>query len=78
LTNSGGVIVSYFEWCQNNQGFYWTEDLVDQRLKEKITSSFMQVFETFQRLGVDMKVAAYIEGICRLAEASRLRGWIRI
>jgi glutamate dehydrogenase len=78
LTNSGGVIVSYFEWCQDNQGFYWTEDLVDQRLKEKITSSFMQVFETSQRLGVDMKVAAYIEGIRRLAEASRLRGWIRI
>jgi glutamate dehydrogenase len=76
LANAGGVIVSYFEWCQNNQGYYWTEELVDQRLKDKITSSFLNVLETSKRYGVDMKVAAYIEGIRRVAEASRLRGWI--
>lgn len=76
LANSGGVIVSYFEWCQNNQGYYWTEELVDQRLKDKITSSFLNVLQTSKRYGVDMKVAAYMEGIRRVAEASRLRGWI--
>lgn len=78
LVNAGGVIVSYFEWCQNNQGYYWSEELVDERLKEKMTSSFNNVFQTSQRYGVDMKVASYIEGIRRLAEASNLRGWIRI
>lgn len=77
LANSGGVIVSYFEWCQNNQGYYWTEELVDERLKEKMTTSFLNVYNTAKRYGVNMKVAAYIEGIQRLAEASRLRGWLK-
>ncbi|WP_348519868.1 Glu/Leu/Phe/Val dehydrogenase [Bacillus sp. 165] len=77
LANAGGVIVSYFEWCQNNQGFYWSEELVDERLKEKITSSFLNVYHTSQNYGVSMKVAAYIEGIRKLAEAARLRGWLR-
>lgn len=77
LANSGGVIVSYFEWCQNNQGYYWTEELVDKRLKEKMTSSFSNILQMSGRYSVDMKVAAYIEGIRRMADASTLRGWIR-
>ncbi|MEH6908296.1 glutamate dehydrogenase [Bacillus sp. AFS006103] len=77
LANSGGVIVSYFEWCQNNQGYYWTEEIVDERLKEKMTASFLKVYQTSKRYGVNMKLAAYIEGIQKLAEASRLRGWLK-
>jgi glutamate dehydrogenase len=77
LANSGGVIVSYFEWCQNNQGYYWTEELVDERLKEKITTSFSTILQTSKTYGVDMKVAAYMEGIRRLVEASNYRGWIK-
>ncbi|QWU44217.1 Glu/Leu/Phe/Val dehydrogenase [Bacillus sp. NP247] len=76
LANSGGVIVSYFEWCQNNQGYYWTEQYVDQCLKEKITSSFSNVLDTSKRFGVNMKIAAYIEGVSKIVEASRLRGWL--
>lgn len=76
LANSGGVIVSYFEWCQNNQGYYWTEQYVDQCLKEKITSSFSNVFNTSKHFGVNMKIAAYIEGVRKIVEASRLRGWL--
>ncbi|OIK11887.1 glutamate dehydrogenase [Bacillus sp. MUM 116] len=77
LANSGGVIVSYFEWCQNNQGYYWKEEEVDSRLKEKITDSFKNVYNTSKKFNVNMKIAAYIEGIQRLAEASRLRGWLK-
>lgn len=77
LANSGGVIVSYFEWCQNNQGYYWTEETVDERLKEKMTTSFANIYNTSIRYGVNMKIAAYIEGIQKLAEASRLRGWLK-
>lgn len=77
LANSGGVIVSYFEWCQNNQGYYWTEETVETRLKEKITDSFKNVYKTAKKYGVNMKIAAYIEGIKKLAETSRLRGWLK-
>ncbi|MFB6469265.1 Glu/Leu/Phe/Val dehydrogenase [Cytobacillus sp. Hz8] len=77
LANSGGVIVSYFEWCQNNQGYYWTEKEVEERLKEKMTTSFLKVFNTAKKYRVNMKIAAYIEGIQKIAEASRLRGWVK-
>jgi glutamate dehydrogenase len=77
LANSGGVIVSYFEWCQNNQGYYWTDKEVDTRLKEKMTESFNNVYNTSKKYHINMKIAAYIEGIQKIAEASRLRGWLK-
>jgi glutamate dehydrogenase len=76
LANAGGVVVSYFEWCQNTQGYYWSEKTVDSRLKEKMTESFSRVYKASKKYGVNMKIAAYIEGIKRFEEASRLRGWI--
>lgn len=75
LANSGGVIVSYFEWVQNNQGYYWTEEMVDTRLKEKMKTGFENVYKASQKYHVNMKIAAYVVGIQKLAEASRLRGW---
>lgn len=77
LANAGGVVVSYFEWCQNNQGYYWKEEEVDARLKEKMAASFSNVYKTAKKYRVNMKIAAYIEGIEKLAEASRLRGWLK-
>ena len=75
LGNSGGVVVSYFEWVQNNQGFYWTEEEVDQRLVEVMRSSFDSVYQTARRYKVDMRLAAYMVGVRRVAESARWRGW---
>jgi glutamate dehydrogenase len=76
LANAGGVVVSYFEWVQNNQGLYWTEDEVNERLDSMMTTSFHNVYEMAQLKRVDMRLAAYIVGLRKFAEASRYRGWV--
>lgn len=76
LASSGGVTVSYFEWVQNNQGYYWPEDEVEKKLYEVMTQSFEVIYNTAQTRRVDMRLAAYMVGVRKTAEASRYRGWV--
>ncbi|MEW9671419.1 Glu/Leu/Phe/Val dehydrogenase [Ammoniphilus sp. 3BR4] len=76
LASAGGVVVSYFEWVQNNQGYYWTEEDVSEKLEKILSKSFRNVYQLALDRKVDMRLAAYIVGLRRMAEASRWRGWV--
>ncbi|MFI8577718.1 MULTISPECIES: Glu/Leu/Phe/Val family dehydrogenase [Rossellomorea] len=76
LASAGGVTVSYFEWVQNNQGYYWTEEEVNEKLHAKLVEAFNNVYETSQNRRVNMRLAAYMVGARKMAEASRFRGWV--
>jgi glutamate dehydrogenase len=76
LASAGGVTVSYFEWVQNNQGYYWTEEEVNEKLRTKLVDAFNNVYETSESRRVNMRLAAYMVGARKMAEASRFRGWV--
>jgi glutamate dehydrogenase (NAD(P)+) len=76
LANAGGVTVSYFEQVQNASNFYWTLDEVHKRLDERMTAAFHSVYDMYTREKVDMRQAAYLVSVARVAEACKLRGWV--
>ncbi|MEN1969132.1 Glu/Leu/Phe/Val dehydrogenase [Lentibacillus sp. N15] len=76
LSSAGGVTVSYFEWVQNNQGYYWPEEEIEQKLQEIMVKSFNAIYNTAQTRRVDMRLAAYMVGVRKMAEAARFRGWV--
>jgi glutamate dehydrogenase len=76
LASAGGVTVSYFEWVQNNTGYYWSEEEVDRRLEEIIVKAFENVYRTARMRQVNMRLAAYMVGVRKMAEAARFRGWV--
>ncbi len=74
LANAGGVIVSYFEWVQDLQSFFWEEDEVNQRLHRLMTRSFRDVVALAEKEAVSMREAAYMLGVSRVVEAVQARG----
>jgi glutamate dehydrogenase (NAD(P)+) len=76
LCNGGGVTVSYFEMVQNFYMYYWDEETVYKRLDEKMTNAYYSVLNTSKEYNIDMRQAAYVIAVKRVAEAMQLRGWI--
>jgi glutamate dehydrogenase (NAD(P)+) len=74
LANAGGVTVSYFEWVQDRQGFFWNEKLVNSRLEEIMVGSFNAVTSYGEKHKVDNRTAAYMLALDRVASATKLRG----
>ncbi|WP_058865858.1 Glu/Leu/Phe/Val dehydrogenase [Chloracidobacterium thermophilum] len=74
LANAGGVTVSYFEWVQNRMGFFWKEDFVNERLQDTMVSSFNDVLSYAEKHKVNMRTAAYMLAIDRVAYETKMRG----
>lgn len=74
LANAGGVVVSYFEWVQGLSAFFWSEREVNLKLRDIIERSFKEVLSISQDKKVNMRLAAYVLAVNRVAEATRLRG----
>ena len=74
LANAGGVVVSYFEWVQDLQNFFWTEDEVNNKLRDILIKAFRQVLDMSQKNSVDMRMAALMIGIDRVTRAMLWRG----
>lgn len=75
LANSGGVLVSYYEWVQNQYGNYWTKEEVQEKQEKDMTKAIEGIFEIKDQYKTDIREASYMFAIKRIAEAMKLRGW---
>lgn len=75
LANGGGVACSYFEWCQNLQNYYWTEEAVNGKLEKLMNAAFDGVYNKSVECGVSMRTAAYMVAIRRILDAKNALGY---
>lgn len=76
LANSGGVIGSYFEWVQNNYGYYWADEEVHDKLSKLVTAAFAKAVAKSREHNVDIRTGAYLLAVSKVARAIELRGWV--
>ena len=74
LANAGGVVVSYFEWVQNSQNYYWSEKVVLERLKTHMTDAVKELSKVCTDFRCDMRASLYLNAVKKILEAERLRG----
>ena len=74
LANAGGVIVSYFEWVQGNQAYWWTANEVEERLRQRMLTAWDALVDSSRRRGITLRAAATLTAVDRVAQAHRTRG----